>query len=43
MMPLDDPNWQITLLFLACVTLLEYVMKLVALLLPATKIGRAHV
>ena len=36
-MPPDDPNWQMTLLFLLALALLGFVMKLVALLLPARR------
>jgi len=34
MMLPDDPNWQMTLLFLLALALLGFVMKLVALSLP---------
>src|SRR5262245_60572537 len=34
---LDDPNWQMSLLFVLAIALLGFVMKLVALLVPAAR------
>jgi hypothetical protein len=44
MMLPDDPNWQMTVLYLLALAVMGFVMKLVALLLPVTpQVERPHV